>query len=565
MTSTAALAPKPTGKITPRLAATILVVRDGSVGLEVLMLRRVDRTGDVFSGAYVFPGGLVDAGDRQSHGLCTGLDDATASATLGLPAHGLDFYIAAIRECFEEAGLLLAHHADGSMLTLDESGTAEWNELRAAVRHGATTLGEVCERMGLHVATDRLVYHSHWLTPPGLPKRYDTRFFLALAPEGQNIALDSDETLEHLWIRPADALDPVRGMKLLHATKLTLQSLGRFGTAAECVADASRQRSIELQMPRRASGSKGPRHLLADDPAYAEVGYIDPDGLIDASYEIVPGTPVRLSERVWRLTAPNPGVMTGPGTNTYLVGGGSANEWAVIDPGPADEGHVQAILAAAPGPIRMILVTHTHRDHSPGAALLKKLTGAEMCGLPALHPEWHDTSFMPDRLLTHGERLRPGGEATLRVIHTPGHASNHLCFLLEEENTLFTGDHVMQGSTVVVSPPDGDMGAYLASLNQLLEEPLEWLAPGHGFLVPRPHEAIRKLVRHRLHREAKVRAALREWGPIDIAGLVGKVYDDVVPQLHPVAQRSLLAHLLKLQADGTAIESDGLWSNSQAD
>ena len=564
MNSAAALAPKPTGKITPRLAATLLVVRDGAEGLEVLMLRRVERTGDIASGAYVFPGGLVDAGDRQSHDLCVGMDDALASAALGLEANGLDFYIAAIRECFEEAGLLLAHHADGSMLTLDESGTAEWSELRGAVRHGTTTLRQVCGRMGLQLAPDRLTYHSYWLTPPGLPKRYDTRFFVAAAPQGQNIALDSDETLEHAWIRPIDALDPARGMKLLQATVRTLESLARFGTAADCIADAARQRVIERQMPRRAIGSKGMRFLLADDHAYAEVGYIDPDGLVNASYEIEPGKAVRLSERVLRLTAPNPGPMTGPGTNTYLVGGGVANEWAVIDPGPDHEGHVQAIMAAAPGPIRWILVTHTHRDHSPAASSLKKLTGARLGGIAALHPEWHDTNFTPDHVLTHGERVALGDATSLRVIHTPGHASNHVCYLLEEEKTLFTGDHIMQGSTVVISPPDGDMTAYLASLEMLLDEPLDWLAPGHGFLVPRPHDAVRKLVRHRLHREAKVKSALGEWGPIDIDGLVAKVYDDVPPQLHPVARRSLLAHLLKLQAEGQAVESKGLWGRSEA-
>jgi len=184
---------------------------------------------------------------------------------------------------------------------------------------------------------------------------------------------------------------------------------------------------------------------------------------------------------------------------------------------------------------------------------------AQLGGLEALHPEWHDTGFTPERVLSHGDRLSLGEGASLRVIHTPGHASNHLCYLLEEEKMLFTGDHIMQGSTVVISPPDGDMAAYLESLQLLLDEPLDWLAPGHGFLVARPHDAVRKLVRHRLHREAKVKAALGQWGPIDIDALVAKVYDDAPPHLHPVARRSLLAHLLKLQADGQAIESDGLW------
>jgi glyoxylase-like metal-dependent hydrolase (beta-lactamase superfamily II) len=147
----------------------------------------------------------------------------------------------------------------------------------------------------------------------------------------------------------------------------------------------------------------------------------------------------------------------------------------------------------------------------------------------------------------------------LRVIHTPGHASNHLCYLLEEEQTLFTGDHVMQGSTVVINPPDGDMAAYLESLRALLREELHWLAPGHGFLIERPAEAINRLVKHRLAREAKVVDALRASGASDVAQLLAQVYDDVPLRLHPVAQRSLTAHLLKLAADGRARESAGRW------
>ncbi|HBO79861.1 MAG TPA: NUDIX hydrolase, partial [Cupriavidus sp.] len=150
-------------------------------------------------------------------------------------------------------------------------------------------------------------------------------------------------------------------------------------------------------------------------------------------------------------------------------------------------------------------------------------------------------------------------QTTLRVVHTPGHASNHLCYLLEEEKTLFTGDHVMQGSTVVINPPDGDMRAYLGSLRALLDEDIEWIAPGHGFLMGRPHDAIRLLIRHRQQREAKVMNALRALAPTDLATLLASVYDDVPPGKHPIAQRSLLAHLRKLEADGLAREVEGIW------
>jgi len=270
-----------------------------------------------------------------------------------------------------------------------------------------------------------------------------------------------------------------------------------------------------------------------------------------------PGTAVRLSARILRVTAGNPGPMTGPGTNSYVVG--ASDHWAVIDPGPADERHMQALIDAAPGPIRFILVTHTHEDHSPGALPLKAATAAQLLGRTTSHEHWQDRTFTPDRELRNGDRLPLGAGATLRVIHTPGHASNHLCFLLEEERILFTGDHIIQGSTVVIDPPDGDMAAYLRSLESLLREPLDHLAPGHGTLIPDPHAAIQALIRHRLRREAKVVAALPQDQPANLAVLVRRVYDDVSPQLHPLAERSLLAHLLKLEAEGRARRMSDGW------
>jgi glyoxylase-like metal-dependent hydrolase (beta-lactamase superfamily II) len=270
---------------------------------------------------------------------------------------------------------------------------------------------------------------------------------------------------------------------------------------------------------------------------------------------------VQLSERVWRLTASNAGVMTGPGTNSYLLGAG--NDWAVIDPGPADDRHLRALLAAAPGAVRHVLVTHTHKDHSPGAAPLKAATGALLLGRTTSHRHWQDPTFRPDRELHHDDRVTVAAGSTLRVIHTPGHASNHVCFLLEEEHMLFTGDHIIQGSTVVIDPPDGDMTAYLASLESLLREPLASLAPGHGTLIPQPHAAIRALIQHRLGREAKVLGALPRGAPADLAALVRRVYDEVPRELHALAQRSLLAHLLKLETEGRAIRVADRWMASR--
>jgi glyoxylase-like metal-dependent hydrolase (beta-lactamase superfamily II) len=269
---------------------------------------------------------------------------------------------------------------------------------------------------------------------------------------------------------------------------------------------------------------------------------------------------VRLSPRLIRVTANNGSLMTGPGTNTYLLGGGARNEWAVIDPGPLDAEHVAAVLAAAPGPIRWIFATHTHNDHSPACLPLKAHTGAQVFGRVAAHPQWQDASFAPDVALHGGERIALPGGTTLRAIHTPGHASNHLCYLLEEEKTLFTGDHVMQLSTVVINPPDGDMAAYVASLRELLDEDLEWLAPGHGFLMAEPKRAIEAIIAHRLRREAKVVGALRELPGSTPQELLPTVYADVPVKMHPMARRSLQAHLLKLRSDGTARDVEDRWT-----
>jgi len=269
---------------------------------------------------------------------------------------------------------------------------------------------------------------------------------------------------------------------------------------------------------------------------------------------------VRLSERVIRVTAGNGSMMTGPGTNTYLVGGGPSNEWAAIDPGPALAEHVEAIVAAAPGPITRIFATHTHTDHSPATVALKARTGATVHGLAARHREWQDATFVPDVTLHGGERIELVPGATLAAIHTPGHASNHLCYLLEEEKTLFTGDHVMQMSTVVINPPDGDMRAYIESLRSLLGLDLDWLAPGHGFLMAEPRQAMEKVIAHRLGREAKVLAAVQALAPATASTLLERVYADVPPRLHPMAMRSLTAHLLKLRDDGVAAETDGVWA-----
>lgn len=257
------------------------------------------------------------------------------------------------------------------------------------------------------------------------------------------------------------------------------------------------------------------------------------------------GVPFRLNPRVRRIVAPNPGVMTGPGTNTYLLGD---NEVAVVDPGPAVPSHIEAILGAAGGKLRWIICTHTHRDHSPAAAPLAEACGAQVLGALPEDAIAQDETFRPDSLLKPDQCLETP-EFFLRAIHTPGHVSNHYCFLLEDEGMLFAGDHIMNGSTVVIIPPSGDMQAYIHSLQRLLAYPLQAVAPGHGELIHHARAEIEGLVAHRLTREAKVIEGLASTGRCTVSELVKVVYDDVDSGLHKVAELSLTAHLIKLQRE----------------
>ena len=274
--------------------------------------------------------------------------------------------------------------------------------------------------------------------------------------------------------------------------------------------------------------------------------------------DLQPGIPQRLDSEVTRIVAPNAGMMTGAGTNTYLVG---TAEVVVIDPGPDDESHVQAISNAGAGRITWILCTHTHFDHAPAAARLKALTGAKIAVMSAPLTD-HDCRLDPDRRLAPDDLIQFDG-MFLRAVHTPGHASNHVCFLLSSNGMLFTGDHIMQGSTVVIWPPDGNMRAYLESLRRLLALDMRVLAPGHGYLIESPHAEVQRLIQHRLRREDKVRQAVLQTGePATINMLLPRAYDDVPKVLHEMAALSLRAHLDKLVEDGELLCSDGRYSRS---
>lgn len=262
-----------------------------------------------------------------------------------------------------------------------------------------------------------------------------------------------------------------------------------------------------------------------------------------------------LAPGIRRLVAPNPSMMTGPGTNTYLFG---EREIAIVDPGPAMIEHVDAIVDYAGAPIRWILATHTHPDHSPAVALLEQRTGAEVLGSPAPGGPHQDASFEPTRVLEDGDALVTG-EFRLEALHTPGHASNHFCYRHVPSDWIVTGDHVIDGSTVVIDPPDGNMRDYLASLEKLRDREPAALLPGHGDRIDDPRRVIEWIVAHRLERETKVAAALRAGPGSALGALVPRVYAGVPVALHGLAERSLLAHLEKLVADGRARVDGGRW------
>ena len=280
--------------------------------------------------------------------------------------------------------------------------------------------------------------------------------------------------------------------------------------------------------------------------------------------------PVALLRNVLRLTAPNPGFMTGPGTNSYLVGD-PLTGFIAIDPGPADADHIQRLWQAATHPdgsggnIHWIVCTHSHADHSPGALPLQNLcfqSGAKVppiMGMASAPTARANSQFIPDRAVFHGEELtlRPGDlratsdNHTLQVIHTPGHAANHVCLLLREDGILFSGDHILNGSTTVIDPPDGNMADYLDSLdvlhNACVEHHAEYIFPAHGHALPNALGAIAHLKAHRLMREAKIAAVMSANPAGDPDQWLPLAYDDVNPRLWPVAKRSLLAHVERIQ------------------
>ena len=524
-----------------RPAATVLLLRDAPQGFEVLMTRR-SPTASFAPGAYVFPGGTIDAADAQSHDIAarrTTQDDLRLTQA-----------IAAIRESFEELGVLLVRRKDGS--------AAAPADLAVLDRH--QPLPAQCRDRGLVLAADEVYVLAHWVTDLDLPRRFDVPFLVARMPPGQTPVADETEQFEPVWVRPADALERHKAgtFFMIFPTIRTLERLAKFDSVDAVLAACASEQPLWTSCPRAGFVNGAEMRYMEHDMPYGELALVSPDGQIVHHLDWRSDQPVRLLKNISRVTAPNPGAMTGPGTNSYLVGGPDSG-YLVIDPGPNEPEHIQRIWRECGGDIRMIVCTHSHPDHSPGARPLQALCAGKppIFGLPSAPTARAASEFSPDRVLADGERLvLEGGGArhTLQVIHTPGHAANHLCLVLLEDSLLFSGDHILNGSTTVVDPPDGDMTAYLDSLDTLSSaceaHGIEFILPAHGWVLGFAREAIARLKAHRLHREAKIVAAMqaRPQGALD--DWVELAYDDVPTRMWPVARRSLLAHVQRIESLG---------------
>ncbi|HWC13601.1 MAG TPA: MBL fold metallo-hydrolase [Actinomycetota bacterium] len=479
-----------------RAAATIAILRDSGSGLQVLLTTRPKEL-RFMGGAVVFPGGAVAAADEDpAWQRLSRLSPHDASTALGVDeAVALSFYVAALRESFEEVGYPLA----------DDPLDPAW---RAA---SPDELLAICAREHLTLATDRLVPAGRWITPLGSPIRFDARFFVAPAPDGWTPQPDPHEVASCWWATPAEALAQLGAGELLMAppTIEMLQRLDGLRSVADALADLSVSEGI------------GNEKILS----------------------------TRLSPFVQLVLAPNPGIMTGPGTNTYVVGSGPA---FVIDPAVDDDDYL-AVVQSLAGDIGEILITHRHPDHVGGVAALATATGARVRAFGSAPAGGHPVTPLVD-----GEELRTGS-LRLGAVHTPGHATDHVCFHAPDLASLFAGDNILGEGTAVIAPPDGNMGDYLQSLRRLRDLPVDRIYPGHFKPLTGGAEVVDGYIEHRLQREQKILAAVAA-GASTIEAVVASAYDDTPLHLHPVAALSALAHLEKLATDGKVVRQDDDWA-----
>ena len=498
MTETQPIAP------TPRPAATLVLLRDSPAGVQVLLTTRPKRM-SFMGGAAVFPGGSIADADRdQAWSEMSVRSGHDAAAALGEPdgSDALGWFVCALRESFEEVGLLLA---DGPV-----------EELARDDAEDAGCFMRRCRTLGLSLRTDLLVPAGRWVTPLGAPVRFDARFFVTVAPPDWTPTPDPREVERCWWTTPAEALASLGAGDLLMAPP-TIEMLQRLegGRTVE---------EVRWGLEEAPVGTRG--DLIS----------------------------VRLSPLVHVVLAPNPGVMTGPGTNTYIVGQGSV---CVIDPAVEDPGYLEEVCSVA-GDISSILITHRHSDHVGGAAALSASVG---CPVRAFGDE--PAGRAPVVPLVDGEVI-DAGNASLRALHTPGHALDHLCFYLEGAASLFAGDNVLGEGTAVIAPPDGNMRDYLASLRRLRELHIDRIYPGHFRPLDGGAAVIDGYLAHRARRRAAVLDAVSAEAR-SVEDIVAVVYRDTPAHLHPVAAYQVLAMLEMLEEDGEVTASGGNWRIAAVD
>ena len=485
--------------IEARDAATLAILRDGPGGLEILVTVR-PRSLRFMGGATVFPGGSVspsDADVRWERASTLSRADA-AALTNESEDRALGFYVCALRESFEEVGFIL--------------GLGELPVDRSEAEDGSDFL-EACLARGAVLSLHDLVYAGRWVTPQGAPVRFDTRFFCVRAPVGWEPSPDPREVASATWVTPRAGLDDLaRGEALMAPPTVEMLQLLAKHRDVQSVLDGIGDEALT-----------GAGNLIS----------------------------VRLSPLAHVVLAPNPGIMTGPGTNTYIVGAGPT---VVVDPAVDDDEYLDEVIDRA-GDVAAILVTHRHSDHVGGAAALAARTGAPVRAFGSAPAG--DADVVP---ITDGDVIEAGG-ASLVTFHAPGHAADHLCWWLEGAATLFAGDNILGEGTAVIAPPEGNMADYLRSLRRLLDLHIDRIYPGHFRWLDGGRKVIQGYLDHRAEREQKMLAALGE-REASIEDIVERAYTDTPKHLHPVAAFSVLAHLEMLEEQGKVRRKKDLWARS---